>query len=52
MWLKIELVMLMCILVDKDLAFTPVNQKDGKDEIKQNRYIMKPLRPNGVRDTG
>ena len=39
MWVKAELLMLMCILVDKDLNFTSINQKDGKDEAKQNRCI-------------
>jgi hypothetical protein len=39
MWLKAELLMLMCILVDKDLSFTAINQKDGKDELRQNRSM-------------
>jgi hypothetical protein len=39
MWSKAELLMLMCIIMDKDLNFTPINQKDGKDEVKQNRCI-------------
>ena len=39
MWSKAELLMLMCIIVEKDLNFTPINQKDRKDEVKQNRCI-------------
>jgi hypothetical protein len=39
MWLKSELLMLMCILVDNDLKYTSINQKDGKEEKSQNRSM-------------
>jgi hypothetical protein len=39
MWRKPELLMIMCILVDKDLQYTSINQKDTRDEKCQNRYM-------------
>jgi len=39
MWQRPELLMLMCILVDKDLQYTSINQKDKHCETSQNRSM-------------
>jgi hypothetical protein len=39
MWQRPELLMLMCILVDKDLQYTSINQKDNRSETSQNRSM-------------